>query len=131
MTLAGTLNHYRILGRLGSGGMGDVYVAEGTRLHRKVAIKVLSGMMATHPDRRQRFEREAQAIAALNHPNIVTIHSVEEADGLPFLTMELIEGRPLSEVIPRGGMPLDVLLRQRRANARLKETRTSRSSRRS
>ena len=68
-------------------------------------------MLASDPERRQRFEREAQAIAALNHPNIVTIHSVEEAGGVPFLTMELVEGRPLSEVVGTGGLPLDALLR--------------------
>jgi serine/threonine protein kinase len=67
--------------------------------------------VATDAERRQRFEREAQAIAALNHPNIVTIHSVEEASGVPFIVMELVEGRPLSEVIKAGGLPLDQLLR--------------------
>ncbi|MEP6915902.1 MAG: protein kinase, partial [Acidobacteriota bacterium] len=111
MTIPARLNHYTILGELGKGGMGEVYLAEDTRLHRRIAIKVLSPAMASDPERRQRFEREAQAIAALNHPNIVTIYSVEEADGLPFLTMELVEGRPLSEWIPAGGLPLDMLLR--------------------
>jgi Tol biopolymer transport system component len=72
---------------------------------------VLSKLMAGDPERRQRFEREAQAIAALNHPNIVTIYSVEEADGVPFLTMELAEGQPLGQLIPAGGLPLDTLLR--------------------
>ncbi len=91
--------------------MGEVFAAEDTRLHRRVAIKILSKLTAGDPERRQRFEREAQAIAALNHPNIVTIYSVEEADGLPFLTMELVEGRPLSELIPNSGLPLDALLR--------------------
>ena len=91
--------------------MGEVFAAEDTRLHRRIAIKVLSELMASDPERRQRFEREAQAIAALNHPNIVTIYSVEEADGLPFLTMELVEGRPLGELIPSGGLPVDALLR--------------------
>lgn len=91
--------------------MGEVFAAEDTRLHRKVAIKVLSKLTAADGDMRQRFAREAQAIAALNHPNIVTIYSVEEADGVPFITMELVEGRPLSELIPGGGLPLDALLR--------------------
>ena len=63
-----TLNHYRILGPLGKGGMGEVFAAEDTRLHRKVAIKVLSALMAADPERRERFQREAQAVAALNHP---------------------------------------------------------------
>jgi serine/threonine protein kinase len=71
------LSHYRILEPLGKGGMGEVYVADDTRLHRKVAIKVLSGLMNTDAERRQRLEREARAIAALNHPNIVTIHAID------------------------------------------------------
>ena len=91
-TLPSELNHYRILEPLGKGGMGEVYIAEDTRLHRKVAIKVLPGLMSVDTERRYRFEREAQAIAALNHPNIVTIHAVEESDGLPFIVMELVEG---------------------------------------
>ena len=105
------LNHYRILGPLGRGGMGEVFVAEDTRLHRKVALKILPALMAADPERRVRFEREAQAVAALNHPNIVTIHSVEEADGVPFLTMELVEGKPLNDVMSSGALPLDVLLK--------------------
>jgi Tol biopolymer transport system component len=109
--IPGHLNHYRILGPIGEGGMGAVYAAEDTRLHRKVALKVLSTLMAADPERRERFEREAQAIAALNHPHIVTIYSVEEADGLPFLTMELVEGRPLSEAIPSGGMTPEKMLK--------------------
>ncbi|HEX6975506.1 MAG TPA: protein kinase [Vicinamibacterales bacterium] len=105
------LLHYTILEPLGQGGMGEVYAAEDTRLHRRVAIKVLSKLMAGDPERRQRFEREAHAVAALNHPNIVTIHAVEEADGVPFLVMELVDGRPLSELISAGGLPVDTLLR--------------------
>src|SRR6476646_6525169 len=111
VTLQGTLGHYRILEPIGEGGMGEVYAAEDTRLHRRIALKVLPRLVADDPERRLRFEREAQAIAALNHPNIVTIHSVEEADGTPFLTMEMVEGKPLTEVIPRGGMPLPTLLK--------------------
>jgi Tol biopolymer transport system component/predicted Ser/Thr protein kinase len=106
-----TLNHYRILGPLGKGGMGEVFAAEDTKLHRKVAIKVLSELTAADPERRQRFEREAQAIAALNHPNIVTIHAVEEADGLPFIVMELVDGQTLGDVLGAGRLPLDRLLR--------------------
>ena len=111
MTLQGTLGHYRILEPIGEGGMGEVYAAEDTRLHRRIALKVLPRLLAGDPERRLRFEREAQAIAALNHPNIVTIHSVEEADGTPFLTMEMVEGKPLTDVIPRGGLPLPELLK--------------------
>src|SRR5215203_3203754 len=104
------LNHYRILGPIGRGGMGEVFVAEDTKLHRKVALKILPADMAADPERRIRFEREAQAVAALNHPNIVTIHSVEEADGIPFLTLELIDGKTLAELIPEGGLSLDRVL---------------------
>jgi Tol biopolymer transport system component len=101
-----TLGHYRIASRLGQGGMGEVYLAEDTRLHREVALKLLPAELAGDPERRRRFEREAQAVAALNHPNIVVVHSVEEAEGVPFLTMELVEGRALSELIPKDGLPL-------------------------
>ena len=111
MSIPEQLNHYRIVAPLGKGGMGEVFVAEDTKLQRKVALKVLSALMASDPERRQRFEREAQAVAALNHPNIVTIHSVEEDRGIPFLTMELVEGRPLNEVMTAGPMALDPLLR--------------------
>jgi serine/threonine protein kinase len=74
VTLQGTLGRYKILEPVGQGGMGEVYAAEDTRLHRTVALKVLPRMLAADPERRLRFEREAQTIAALNHPNIVTIH---------------------------------------------------------
>ena len=101
-----SVGHYRILGKLGAGGMGEVYLAEDTKLGRQVALKVLAHEMAADPRRRGRFEREARAVAALNHPNIVTIYSVEEDDGLLFLTMELVEGRTLDQLIPTQGMPL-------------------------
>lgn len=91
--------------------MGEVFLAEDTRLQRRIAIKVLSRALADDPERRQRFEREARAVAALNHPHIVTVHAVEEDDGLPFLAMELVEGRPLSELIPQHGLPTDMLLK--------------------
>jgi Tol biopolymer transport system component/predicted Ser/Thr protein kinase len=86
--------------------MGEVYAAEDLRLHRKVALKILPGTLADDPARRARFEREATAVAALNHPNIVTVYSVEGADGVHFITMELVEGKPLSELLPRDGLPL-------------------------
>jgi eukaryotic-like serine/threonine-protein kinase len=100
------LNHYRVIEKLGSGGMGEVYLAEDTRLNRRVALKILPSEMSQDAERRGRFEREAQAVAALNHPNIVTIHSVEEAEGLHYITMELIQGRTLTERIPAKGLPL-------------------------
>ena len=106
-----TVGHYRIVELLGKGGMGEVFVAEDTRLHRQVALKVLPGSLASDPEARRRFAREAQAVAALNHPGIVTIHSVEEHDQRLLLTMELVDGRPLGALIPHGGMPLEPLLR--------------------
>src|SRR5688572_11940133 len=105
-----TLGHYRILELLGKGGMGEVYLADDTRLNRRVALKVLSADLGADPSRRERFEREARAAAALNHPNIVTIHSVEEIDGIPFLTLELVDGQTLGDIIPAGGLPLDRVL---------------------
>ena len=105
-----TLGHYRIVELLGKGGMGEVYLADDTRLQRRVALKILARELASDPDRRERFEREARAVAALNHPNIVTIHSVEEVDGVPFLTLELIDGQTLAEVIPEDGLALDRVL---------------------
>jgi len=105
-----SLSHYRILSALGSGGMGEVYLAEDTKLGRRVALKVLAPGVAADPERRDRFEREARAVAALNHPNIVTIHSVEEDNGVPFLTMELVEGKTLGEIIPPEGLPIDSFL---------------------
>ena len=104
------LGHYRIERLLGSGGMGEVYVADDLKLGRRVALKILSTELTGDPNRRERFEREARAAAALNHPNIVTIHSVEEVDGIPFLTLELLDGKTLNEVIPAQGLPLDRLL---------------------
>jgi serine/threonine protein kinase len=104
------LAHYEIAGLIGSGGMGQVYRAHDTKLQRDVALKVLPPDVAADPERRQRFEREARAVAALNHPNIVTIHSVDEADSRLFLTMELVSGQPLSEMIGRNGLPIEKLL---------------------
>ena len=90
--------------------MGEVYVAEDTKLGRRVALKVLPKEMATDPERRARFEREARAVAALSHPNIVTVYSVEEADGVHFITMELVEGQTLTKMLPRNGFSLSELL---------------------
>jgi non-specific serine/threonine protein kinase len=105
-----TLGHYRVLSALGAGGMGEVYVAEDTKLRRRVALKILPRRLADDRDRQRRFQTEAQAIAALNHPGIVTVHSVEEAEGIHFLTMELVEGRTLDAVVTEGGLELDRLV---------------------
>jgi TolB-like protein/Flp pilus assembly protein TadD len=104
------LGSYEILSALGSGGMGEVYRARDTKLDREVAIKVLPAEFSRDSDRLRRFEHEARAAAALNHPNIVTIFSVEEADGMRFLTMELVDGKSLAGLIPKRGMELDRLL---------------------
>jgi serine/threonine-protein kinase len=95
------IGHYRILEKLGAGGMGEVYRAEDSKLGRKVALKILPPELAQSAERLQRFESEARAVAALNHPNIVTVHSVEEADGIRFITMELIRGKTLTAVFHR------------------------------
>ncbi|HXV61991.1 MAG TPA: alpha/beta fold hydrolase [Vicinamibacteria bacterium] len=100
---------YTIVGSLGTGGMGHVYVAEDTKLGRSVAFKVLPPEMDS-AEHRKRFEREAKAIAALNHPNIVHLYSFEEARGVHFITMELVRGKTLGELIPKGGMALNKLL---------------------
>ena len=109
--IGSTLGHYRILAKLGEGGMGIVYLAEDLRLHRKVALKTLPEALAADPNRVARFEREVKSVAALNHPNIVTIYSVEETDGKRFFTMEHVEGKTLSQLIPPGGLPLPEFLR--------------------
>ena len=105
-----TLGHYKILEKLGEGGMGEVYAAEDTTLGRKVALKILPQEMAKKADRLRRFRKEARAVASLNHPNIVTIHTVEDAEGVPFLTMELMEGRSLAARVKPGGLPLESVL---------------------
>ena len=104
------LGTYEVIAPIGAGGMGEVFRARDTRLNRDVAIKVLPTSAASDPERRERFEREAQAVAALNHPNIVTIYSVEQIDGQFLLAMELVEGRSLDQLIPAQGLPLDRLL---------------------
>src|SRR5512138_3260023 len=112
MTLArGTrLGTYEVLGPLGAGGMGEVYRSKDLRLGRELAIKVLPAEVASSPDRLARFEREARTVAALNHPNIVTLFTVEDEDGVRFLTMELVEGQTLSTLVAPGGLPISRLL---------------------
>jgi dienelactone hydrolase len=105
-----SLGHYEVVAPLGTGGMGEVYRATDTRLGRDVALKVLPSEMATDPERLERFRREAKALAALDHPGIVTVYSVEEADGVHFLTMQLVEGQPLDRLISVGGMSVDRLV---------------------
>jgi serine/threonine protein kinase len=101
-----TLSRYKILSKLGEGGMGEVYLAEDTELGREVALKVLPPIMEESPERLERFRREARAVASLNHPNIVTLFNVEEARGRHLLVMERVRGKSLDRIIPPGGMPL-------------------------
>jgi len=101
------LASYEITGRLGSGGMGEVYQATDSKLGRAVAIKVLPEVFAHDNDRLARFEREARVLASLNHPNIATIYGLEEVTARKFLIMELVPGETLAEQIQRGPIPLD------------------------
>ena len=104
------LGPYEIVAPVGAGGMGEVFRGRDPRLEREVAIKVLPAALAQDADRLARFQREARAIAALNHPLIVTIFSVEESDGINFFTMELVEGQPLHRTIPAGGLPVEQII---------------------
>ncbi len=104
------LAHYEITDQLGAGGMGEVYLALDTKLERKVALKVLPAELADDPARLGRLQREAKALAALDHPGIVTVFSVEEAEGLHFLTMAHVEGETLGTKIPPDGMPVERML---------------------
>jgi eukaryotic-like serine/threonine-protein kinase len=104
------LAHYQISSGIGAGGMGEVYRATDTKLARDIALKVLPPEMASDPGRLTRFQREARAVAALNHPNVVTVYSVEESDNVHFITMELIEGQPLDRLISANGLPTDRII---------------------
>ena len=101
-----TLSHYKIVDELGRGGMGEVYRAEDTKLKRDVAIKVLPEEFAQDKERLARFEREAQLLASLNHPNIASIYGIEDADGVKALILELVEGPTLAERIAEGAIPV-------------------------
>ena len=104
------LSHYRIIEKLGAGGMGEVYRAEDITLKRQVALKVLPDVFAADPERLARFQREAEVLASLNHPNIASIYGFEEADGKRFLVLELVEGETLAERIKKGPLPVEEAL---------------------
>ncbi|MCA1600448.1 MAG: serine/threonine protein kinase, partial [Acidobacteria bacterium] len=106
-----TLSRYRILTKLGAGGMGEVYLAEDTKLDRKVALKILPAELAANHDRMRRFVQEAKAAAALNHPNIAHIYEIGESEGTHFIAMEYIDGETLREKIHRDKAPLSKLLK--------------------
>jgi len=101
-----TISHYRVIGKLGAGGMGEVFLALDDVLARKVALKFLPDVLSGEPDRLARFEREAKLLAALNHPNIATIYGLEEVGGKQFLAMEVVEGETLAQRIDRGPIGL-------------------------
>jgi eukaryotic-like serine/threonine-protein kinase len=105
------LGPYELRGLVGAGGMGEVYRAFDPRLNRDVALKIVPDDLAGDPRRRERFRREAHAIAALTHPHIVTVHSAEDLDGHLVLVMELVEGRTLADLVPGGGLPLSRLVK--------------------
>ncbi|HUP40939.1 MAG TPA: protein kinase [Vicinamibacterales bacterium] len=111
LSIGSTLGNFVIRAPLGAGGMGEVYDAEDTRLHRRVALKVLRQEVSADPVRRMRLEREASAVAMLNHQHIVTVYSLEEDKGILFITMELVEGATLAASLPPGGFPFDRALR--------------------
>ncbi len=105
-----TLSHYKVIEKIGQGGMGEVYRAEDTNLSREVAIKVLPEQFTQDPQRLARFEREAKLLASLNHPNIAAIHSFEHADGVHFLVLELVPGETLQERVAKGPLPVEEAL---------------------
>src|ERR1700674_3787681 len=104
------LSSYKMLSLLGAGGMGEVYQAHDTKLGRDVAIKVFPAAFVNEPGRLARFQREARMLAALNHPNIATIHGLEQSDGVHYLVMELVVGRSLDRLIPEGNLPVAQIL---------------------
>jgi serine/threonine protein kinase len=104
------LGSYQVIGRIGSGGMGEVYAAQDTRLGRRVALKMIARELSQDARWKARFVQEAKAVSALNHPNIVTMHDIGTEDGRDFLVMEYVDGKTLEEVIGARPMPVDEAL---------------------
>src|SRR5438128_2956999 len=104
------LGRYEIRAKIGAGGMGEVYLAQDTKLDRKVALKILPADVAAHPDRMKRFVQEAKSASALNHPNIITIHEIDETDSINFIATEFIDGETLRERMGSAPMKLGDML---------------------
>src|SRR2546421_8311442 len=111
MTIPQTLGSFEVLSIVGRGGMGEVYRARDTKLKREVAIKILPEEFSRDPDRVNRFQREAEVLAQLNHPNIAAIYDLAEANGSRFLVLELVDGETLADRIARGSIPIDEALK--------------------
>jgi eukaryotic-like serine/threonine-protein kinase len=106
-----TISHYRVLEKLGEGGMGEVYKARETRLDRLVALKVLPPGTVANPERKLRFVQEARAASSLNHPGIITIYDIDTSEGETFIAMELVQGKTLGQLNGRKGLPLNDALK--------------------
>src|SRR6266511_411597 len=106
-----TISHYRIISKIGAGGMGEVYLSEDTKLERKVALMIVPAELAANQDRMRRFVQEAKAAAALNHPNIAHIYEIGESEGTNFIAMEFVDGETLREKAHPGNSELKVLLK--------------------
>ena len=111
MTSGATLGPYELQSLLGAGGMGEVYLARDPRLQRTVAIKILPAHLSSNPDLHARFEQEAKSISALQHPNICVVHDIGSQDGVDFMVMEYVAGKPLDKMIPPVGLPTDVAVK--------------------
>src|SRR6187455_2186677 len=110
MLINETIGPFRVVEKIGAGGMGEVYRATDVRLKRQVAIKILPSALAADPDRLARFQREAEVVASLNHPNVAAVYGLEDAAGVKALVMELVEGPTLADRIAQGAIPIDEAL---------------------